>query len=734
MAANFVGMLTKYILTIGSTEHEIPDECLKNWDEIAFSLKRTDYSGVMRSFSTEFVFVGDIKDLLWDLYLTDGFLASASVAVYTITNTHEWEKQYEADLDFSTIAIEDGAMSINALDSALASKLKSKKSQKYEYDVSDFSVTRLNMNRILMRNNGLYSFMHTDNPTGDVTTLLNESGSTIISKEYVELSSEVRGSDAVPDELPAQEFFAKVVKSGINVALQMKGYVRCYFCPYTKDSSIQLLTHPDVDVSYLRVKTIEEAQGGGNQRTIVGTLISDDIQSKNIHGSNMNILVNTIKENVFSSLNDLKSAAEARWGSNMGSEFNGVFGVVGPRDNPCYSEYWQQNEIYEFQNGRWVYRGHAESYYQDRDIRSFGTGGWFGSVTVNVPSGHDNTYIGLVLEGKMFFQYGSLTVDWNDPIKETVSCRGISPQELAQKLVDSIAGEGFSVSIAEDNAGLLSKTLIVPGEELRRISNAKIYTTFGNFADWMEAVFGYTYRTVGNELQFVHRSAVFVDEVAKTIENFRDFKFEIVDDLIYSQVEAGYSKKEYGEIDGRLETNFTNYYTTGYELTDKKCSLISKYRADSYGVEFTIRKGESDTKDDKADEDVFFVRFVEASGGVNNYLPAGMSYYAPSVCANNNQAFIAVPGNGKAVTLTMTSSDGNNGLTDITIPAGTALFTAAELEFTTEDMELPSDLNALVQIDHNGYRYTGYIKEAEARFGRLNGVDYKLIVKEITEL
>ena len=64
----------------------------------------------------------------------------------------------------------------------------------------------------------------------------------------------------------------------------------------------------------------------------------------------------------------------------------------------------------------------------------------------------------------------------------------------------------------------------------------------------------------------------------------------------------------------------------------------------------------------------------------------------------------------------------------------TALFTAAELEFTTEDMELPSDLNALVQIDHNGYRYTGYIKEAEARFGRLNGVDYKLIVKEITEL
>ena len=82
-------MLTKYILTIGSTEHAIPDECLKNWDEVSFSLKRTDYSGVMRSFSTEFVFVGDIKDMLWELYLSDGFNASASVAVYTITDTHE---------------------------------------------------------------------------------------------------------------------------------------------------------------------------------------------------------------------------------------------------------------------------------------------------------------------------------------------------------------------------------------------------------------------------------------------------------------------------------------------------------------------------------------------------------------------------------------------------------------------------------------------------------------------
>ena len=91
-------------------------------------------------------------------------------------------------------------------------------------------------------------------------------------------------------------------------------------------------------------------------------------------------------------------------------------------------------------------------------------------------------------------------------------------------------------------------------------------------------------------------------------------------------------------------------------------------------------------------------------------------------------------GNGAAVTLTMTSSDGHNDLSDITIPAGTALFTAGEIEFSTDDMEMPIDLNALVQLDYNGYRIKGFIKEAECRFGRQNGVEYKLIVKEITEL
>ena len=727
-------MLTKYILTIGSTEYEIPDECLKNWDEIAFSLKRTDYSGVMRSFSTEFVFVGDIKDILWQAYLADGFKASASVAVYTITDRHEWEEKFSSPLDFSTIEISDEALTINALDNALASLLKSKKSQKYEYPVSDFSITRVNVSRMELANYAGWTFPVINTPyVGPdtyMTALLSENGSQVISNEYIEPCDEIWNYDGSENR-----FFATVKKSGLNASIKLKGYVRCWLCPYQKTPGAS--PGSDIVVTYLNVTKLMEAEGSGNSETTEATLTCDDLMHKTIHGVDVNILVNSILENVYSSLDALNAAALSRFGSNglITNEYNGIFGIVGSVSDYGSTSYWQQNTVYEFQNGNWINKGAPENYYQDRNIVE-GIRGYNGLATIQLPAGNDGAVLCLKLSGGgLYMQYASMTLNWSDPVRSTLSCRGISPLELITKVVRSITGEQTVVTIAEDDAGLIANTMLIAGEDLRQIYDAKIYTTFGNFADWMEAVFGYTYRLVGDTLEFVHRSAVFEDNVVKTIDNYRDVSYTVVDDLIYSQVDVGYPKKEYGEIDGRLETNFTNYYTTGYTLTDKKLSLQSKYRADRYGIEFTARKSESETKDDKADEDVFFIRFVtNSSSGVNNYQPIYQSAFAPSVCVENNKSFISVVGNGAAVTLTMTSSDGNNELSDITIPAGTALFTAGEIEFSTDDMEMPIDLNALVQLDYNGYRIKGFIKEAECRFGRQNGVEYKLIVKEITEL
>ena len=62
-------MLTKYFIEIDGQRTEIPNECIKNWDEVRCAYKRADFSGVTRSFSSQFEFVGDAYDMLMALFL-----------------------------------------------------------------------------------------------------------------------------------------------------------------------------------------------------------------------------------------------------------------------------------------------------------------------------------------------------------------------------------------------------------------------------------------------------------------------------------------------------------------------------------------------------------------------------------------------------------------------------------------------------------------------------------------
>ncbi len=698
-------MLTKYTITIGATEYDVPDECLANWDEISFSLKRTDYSGVMRSYSTQFVFVGTIRDLLWEHYLANGFNATASVAVHTITNTHEWEKQFEAPLDFSSLENEQGKLTINAIDNTLAALLKSKKSQKYQFPVSEFSLTNVQMGRIAFANSQKYKLPKASNTSGLVDVRKDDANSLVISTAYIEPADESTGYDGTS----INRFFASIrTAPSPLIRIAFEGYVN-HNLAAVRDNNVATL-----QLGYWVDDSNPHFQLWAN-------LCDNDITKEFRYGSVRNKWIGKSTHANYATLDALKAAARA--GTDILGLYPGDFGIVGTNAYPNAS-YWTDNMVYEYNGSTWV-QVTAPANYNKYVLVS-------ASATLNALG--TNEYPMLQLNNSMLITNGTLTMTWTDPAQSTLILGCINPSELLQRIVDSIS-PGSTATITEDDAGLLAKTYISPAEVLRSIPDPKVFTTFGNFADWMEAVFGYTYRVVDNEVQFVHRSEVFDTSSVKVIERFRDVKYSVDDGIIYSEVNAGYGKKEYGEINGRLETNFTNYYSTGYSATDRKLSLISKYRADSYGIEFTIRKGEkeNETKDDKNDEDVFFL-CAEMDSGLIRYDASKNAAYAPDVCVENNAGFIAAMGNGKAVTLTMTSSDGNNELEDIAIAAGTALFSAGELEFTTDDMNEPADLDGMVQLDYDGFRYTGFIGEVKARFGRENGFEYTLIVKEITAL
>lgn len=137
----------------------------------------------------------------------------------------------------------------------------------------------------------------------------------------------------------------------------------------------------------------------------------------------------------------------------------------------------------------------------------------------------------------------------------------------------------------------LDMAMIVPAESIRGLPNAKIYTSYTKFANWMSTEFGFV-PVIGDEkVTFVHRDTLFQDTEIKDLQDSTsDLEYNVNAGLVYSGVKVGYDKQDYDSVNGRDEFRFINEYTTGITLTDNVLELVSPYRADAYGMEFLAEK------------------------------------------------------------------------------------------------------------------------------------------------
>lgn len=139
-------------LLIGGYSYSLTDD-LKNWDDVKLSFERSDYGGVIKSFSTKFEFVGVSYSLIKQEYLTNYLSSSSSVVVYTINNSRLRSEKFRCALDFSTLEDDGSTIFINAIDNTLASIIKSKKSTVYDIPVSDIKLAKpLLYDRLMMYN------------------------------------------------------------------------------------------------------------------------------------------------------------------------------------------------------------------------------------------------------------------------------------------------------------------------------------------------------------------------------------------------------------------------------------------------------------------------------------------------------------------------------------------------------------------------------------------------------
>lgn len=477
-------MLTKYILHIGVESHELTSECIRNWDQIVCAYSRKDFSGVVRSFSSKFEFVNEAYDLLLNLYLMNGVDAKALLTVLTITDRWEWEEQFEAPLDFSTITWDDKVLSISAIDNSLAALISANQNTKYEFKVGDEIVPdgSLIYDRITMQNAVAHELMSNANDESykDGSVAIGNSGSLKNAMVYVVGDAEtyenspISFADQTED---ANGHFIKVENSVNTVNLEI-------------DITYEGLKEPfDSIIRDVEFHLMQSPSSNPGSKTDLGVIFQ--------YSESAWLAMSRRSLGCFSSLEALKKSYP--------NPPQDVYAIIGtgekhgqaeavyftPVTNTGKTE-WMQGRL-TWVNLNWG-RGNDKAYCQTRKyISKFTfnnpTSGTIYSIMYksNVEPTHRTPYeLSLGLKS-------SIKTSWESRAK-SITIDAFKPDTVAQRILDKIT-EGVldvSVYVADDDARL-PKTYILAGESIRGIPSAKLYSSFKEFCEWMQTVFGYTY-------------------------------------------------------------------------------------------------------------------------------------------------------------------------------------------------------------------------------------------------
>lgn len=506
-------MLCKYVLTIDGIAHELPKSCIRNWDEIKRTVKRSDFGGIIRTFTSKFEFVGDAYDLLLNEWVEKYLLADARIAIYEINNRHTYDIFIDSKLDFGTFDNSGYAISMNTVDNSVSTLINANKGTQYEYLVDEIKEKRqLYYDRL------------------DMLSTVNwvVVGESAEDSSDVTLSFDGVGYKVIPIYITSSEIYTNNLFEFSDVA---PGEVSVYsgFLKAKKDATLDL----SINIDFLAY-----------------VAASDDTR--------IILFKNGVR------LNDFK---------------------------------WENDGI-----------NHTKI-----NIET--------TLTLN---GDDVLSLGIYSKKEKYtvlFTEKSISVKWKERSNNTIYIDVITPTKVLNSLLKSINGgkEGITGKIVSNYDSRLNNCVIVAAESIRGIPDAKLYTSYTKFVDWMEAVFGFVPVIEGNTVQFVHRNTLFDASVIKEFDvEHTDFTYSVDENLIYSSVRVGYDKQDYDSINGRDEFRFTAEFVTGIDITDNKLELISPYRSDAYGIEFLAQKRGKNTTDNESDNDVFFVgaedRLITPSG------------------------------------------------------------------------------------------------------------------------
>ena len=659
-------MYYKLELIIGQEAWDVTD-CLVNWDEVEVSYARSNYDGVMRSFTSKFEFAGNAFILLTDEYRKNYLQAQAKIVYYTRNNSWLWNERFGCALDFSTLTYTTTTCEINAVDDSLASLIKAKKGTQYEYSVDRMKDgKRLKYDRIGMTNDIVWLM------TGNTE---EESGGTYITNVYE------RQDEGLEDRASWYSFPI-----------------------YIKQSEIAIKNLVEInDVSLSHVNAVGSAANGqyffknlSEKDLSINLNINFSLYKASLDGKNLGGI---IRLGMYYGKGKLKIVHE----QTLSEGYNKVeineegFTVPGGGELRIVVGVYERTEIYQMMP------------YASNELLTI----TFGSIdeAVDVDVVKPVTLLNRLLQsmnGGMEGITGEIAASSDGRLEHTVlaaadSVRGLGSAKLYTsytKFCTWMEAEFGYVPVVDDAA---KKVTFVHRDSLFKEVEVK---------DLGDECTDFEFR-VNESLIYARVRAGYDKQDYESVNGRDEWRFT-------SEYSTGVTL-----TDNALEL-ISPYRADAYGiefLAAKRGEETTDDESDNDVFMIGVEEEESQYVPMRGG--AYTVDGVISPETMFNVM------YSQRYMLEANARFLGVfaktlertsaEGNGE-VTVGGVREDA-----DVTLPEG--LFTAGELTVNTGDTELPEDLGGYVRLKAGGLEYTGYVQEVGVKYGREEAVRYEMMVR-----
>lgn len=215
------------------------------------------------------------------------------------------------------------------------------------------------------------------------------------------------------------------------------------------------------------------------------------------------------------------------------------------------------------------------------------------------------------------FQSGEISFSADYKFKETTA-RCLLASDLFAKLIDKVSeGECTGVSSILKTSGSgrfddpFRALLITSGDGIRQLENAVVKTSLKDFFQSLNVPKNAGMGREGTEVKFEDKATFFLGSTVYDFGEVKDLHVTWANDMIFNEIEIGWPNQDYDDTNGRNEFNTTQEWKTAVKRVVNKLNLVSKYRADGYGIEFTrINLDGKRTTDSESDNNVFIIDAV----------------------------------------------------------------------------------------------------------------------------